>query len=147
MDVSALNAAVQADGGKDAPWSPGRVPLADFDQFLRLFVEQLKNQDPLSPVSNEDFMAQTAQFAALEQMVNLNRKADLATAGAGLVGRLSAASLIGTRIEAEPDDDEGDGPITGRVTAVEYGQGGTILLFLEGGQTVEFQKVTRVERT
>ncbi len=146
MDVSALNAATQADGGKDGPWSPGRVPLADFDQFLRLFVEQLKNQDPLSPMGNEEFMAQTAQFAALEQMVNLNRKVDSATAGADLVGRLSAASLIGSRIEAAPDGEDAH-PVAGRVEAVEFDPARGILLYLEGGETVEFRHVTRVERT
>ncbi len=145
MDVSALNAALTA-GGKEESWKPGRVPLADFDQFLRLFVEQLKHQDPLSPVGNEDFMAQTAQFAALEQMVNLNRKVDTATAGADRVGRLTAASLLGTRIEAAPDEEGGE-PITGRVTAVEFGEGGAIRLFLDDGRAVEFQQVTRVERT
>ena len=146
MDVTALNAATQADGRREVSWSPGRVPLADFDQFLRLFVEQLKNQDPLSPMGNEEFMAQTAQFAALEQMVNLNRKVDSATAGADLVGRLSAASLIGARVEAEPEEEGGE-PVTGRVDAVEFDPDRGILLYLEGGQAVEFRRVTRVERT
>jgi len=35
-------------------------------------VTQLKNQDPLDPVKNEEFVAQLAQFNSLEQMINLN---------------------------------------------------------------------------
>ena len=37
------------------------------DQFLRLLITQLQNQDPLSPLSNEDFLSQLAQFQSLEE--------------------------------------------------------------------------------
>ncbi|MCM8525343.1 MAG: hypothetical protein NE327_02425 [Lentisphaeraceae bacterium] len=40
--------------------------------FLKLLITQLQNQDPLEPMSNEDFAAQLAQFSSLEQMQNLN---------------------------------------------------------------------------
>ena len=42
------------------------------DEFLKLMVAQLNNQDPLNPTTNEDFLAQLAQFSSLEQMRNLN---------------------------------------------------------------------------
>lgn len=42
------------------------------DDFLRLFVEQIKTQDPLSPMDNNQFVAQSAQFTQLEQLTNLN---------------------------------------------------------------------------
>lgn len=44
----------------------------DKDAFLKLLVTQLQYQDPLSPMDNTQFIAQTAQFTALEQMQNLN---------------------------------------------------------------------------
>ena len=42
------------------------------NDFLKLFVKQLKAQDPLSPMDNNEFIAQSAQFTQLEQMTNLN---------------------------------------------------------------------------
>lgn len=42
------------------------------EEFLQLLVCQMKNQDPLEPAKDTDFIAQLAQFSALEQMQNLN---------------------------------------------------------------------------
>ena len=39
---------------------------------MRLLVAQLKNQDPLNPVKNEEFVAQLATFSSLEQLMSIN---------------------------------------------------------------------------
>jgi len=41
------------------------------DAFLRLMVAQMANQDPLSPMSETESIAQLAQFSSLEQMNNM----------------------------------------------------------------------------
>ncbi|TCK97894.1 FlgD-like protein [Natranaerovirga hydrolytica] len=42
------------------------------DAFLQLLVTQMQHQDPLNPMDDKEFIAQMAQFSALEQMQNLN---------------------------------------------------------------------------
>ena len=46
------------------------------EDFLNLLVTQLKYQDPLEPMKNNEFIAQTAQFSALEQMQELNQNVE-----------------------------------------------------------------------
>ncbi len=46
----------------------------DKDFFLKMLVAQLKYQDPLSPVDNNEYMNQTVQFSTLEAIQALNDK-------------------------------------------------------------------------
>ncbi len=43
------------------------------DEFLKLLVAQLQNQDPLNPLKNEDFVVQLATFSSLEQLISINK--------------------------------------------------------------------------
>ena len=46
-----------------------RVPMKTLgqDEFLQLLVTQMRNQDPMKPMSDTEFIAQMAQFSNLEQ--------------------------------------------------------------------------------
>ena len=52
-----------------APDKLARVPMKQLgqDEFLQLLVTQMRNQDPMKPVSDTEFIAQMAQFSNLEQ--------------------------------------------------------------------------------
>lgn len=65
----------------------------DKDAFLQLLVTQLKNQNPLEPMDNTEFIAQMAQFSSLEQAQNTNKtiKADSAY---NLVNKLVKANHV-----------------------------------------------------
>ena len=43
----------------------------DKDTFLKLFVAQLKYQDPMEPMKNEQYMTQMSQFTSTEQITNM----------------------------------------------------------------------------
>lgn len=46
------------------------------EAFLKLLVEQIKNQDPLQPKDNAEFVAELAQFSSLEQTMGINDRLD-----------------------------------------------------------------------
>jgi flagellar basal-body rod modification protein FlgD len=63
----------------------------DKNAFLNLLVTQLRNQNPLDPMDNTQFISQMAQFSALEQAQNTNHiiKSDSAY---GMVNKLVKAT-------------------------------------------------------
>ncbi|MDD4933988.1 MAG: flagellar hook capping FlgD N-terminal domain-containing protein [Methylacidiphilaceae bacterium] len=71
------------------------------DDFMRLMSAQLKYQDPVSPMKNEQMAAQLAQFSALEQMMNVNNNLEKMTAGQKPSEHMIAASLIGKRVTTD----------------------------------------------
>ncbi len=45
----------------------------DSQDFMRLMIEQLKNQDPMDPMKSQEFTSQLAQINSLEQLISLNQ--------------------------------------------------------------------------
>lgn len=68
------------------------------DDFLKLMSAQLKNQDPLNPLKNEQMAAQLAQFSALEQMMNVNQNLEKMQQAQKPQDNILASSLIGKSI-------------------------------------------------
>ena len=68
------------------------------DDFLKLLTTQLQNQDPLNPITNEDFIAQTAQFSSLEQLQNMNSTLQQLLAQSGGNGVTASAPLLGRTV-------------------------------------------------
>jgi hypothetical protein len=97
------------------------------DDFLKLLVTQLKYQDPLNPMEDRDFIAQTAQFSALEQMQNLYSVNQLQQA-TGLIGRHIKAEVYTTPGLPET--------VYGQVMGVRSASGQTYLV-LDGGREVK----------
>ena len=104
------------------------------EDFLKLLVAQLKNQDPMSPMKPEDMAAQLAQFSSLEQLVNINEQiGDQAVANAAMASALnnsSAVSLLGKAVLTIGDTVDIDGTGTEAIIAGVEGDGGVATLHL-----------------
>ena len=69
------------------------------DDFLKLFVTQLRAQNPLNPMNNTEFTAQLAQFSSLEQLNNISMQLhDLLLYQNSLQNTLSS-TLIGRKVK------------------------------------------------
>jgi flagellar basal-body rod modification protein FlgD len=83
--------------------SADKVDALGRDQFLTMFLAQLKNQDPLNPMESQEFASQLAQFSSLEQLFNVNENlASMMTAETDS-SRVQALNFIGKEIVAEGD--------------------------------------------
>jgi len=69
------------------------------DDFLKLLIAQLQNQNPLEPMDNQEFAAQLATFNSLGQLIDINGKLGQLQSMQGLASQYNAASLIGKEIE------------------------------------------------
>ena len=108
------------------------------DDFLKLLAAQLENQDPLSPMSNTDFIAQMAQFSALEQMSNLNDSFNRVQQELQAALALQAVSLIGKEVTATVNEQT----LQGTVEKVNLSGDGAVLTI--NGQQVPLSAVTEV---
>lgn len=103
------------------------------DDFFKLFLSQLKNQDPTSPMDDKEFLAQMAQFTMIDTLQQLQKSlggTQLAQASA-LIGD----QVIGTDISGLP--------ASGTVDRIVQAPTG-LTLVLEGGAIMEPASVTQV---
>lgn len=79
-----------------APPSQASEPSgASRDEFLRLLVAQLENQNPLNPQSGAEFVAQLAQFASVEQTAETNQRLAAIQAGQAAASNAALAGFVG----------------------------------------------------
>ena len=95
----------------------------DYDSFLKLFMAQMKNQDPTKPNDPTATLSQLASFSNVEQSIRLNGKLDslLAASNATL-----ASALIGKAISSL------DGSISGIAINVEVSESGLTATLRDG---------------
>ncbi|NBX92169.1 MAG: hypothetical protein EB120_03500 [Proteobacteria bacterium] len=74
------------------------------DDFLKLLMAQLNNQDPLKPMEHQEFSAQLAQFGSLEQLQNIHKGIENLQGGMGNESKLSAIGMIGKQVHANGNE-------------------------------------------
>ena len=98
---------------------PPQVPLGEAagnpalgkEEFLKLLIAQLKNQDPLNPSNPEEMAAQLAQFSSLEQLITVGVE------GRGGAGTLTLYDDNGTKVGSYEV-----GPVGGGRQEIEIGE-------------------------
>ena len=114
------------------------------DAFMSLLVEQMKNQDPMAPTSNDEFIAQLAQFSSLEEMQVVNENlvalALLQQDNALMAQLTDSSALIGKQVVyMDPETSE---PATGTVEAVKLAEGAVSLLV--DGKEISLASVSEI---
>jgi flagellar basal-body rod modification protein FlgD len=85
--------------------------------FLKILVAQLGNQDPLKPMDNQEFVTQLAQFTSLQQTQEMNDKlGQLLTAQASM----QSVGLLGKTVDIS---NATGGTSTGSVSALSFSSG------------------------
>lgn len=72
---------------------------SDYQVFLKLMTEQMRNQDPLAPMDATQFVTQLAQFSQVEQSIRTNSKLDDLMTAISSISSRSSLALIGRNIE------------------------------------------------
>jgi flagellar basal-body rod modification protein FlgD len=86
----------------------------DKEMFLKLLVAQLKHQDPLSPVDNNDFLNQSVQFSTLEAIQNLTKD----------FSQMKAMEYLGKEVSFRVS--ESSNVFVGKVDSVSVSQSGNV---------------------
>jgi len=68
------------------------------EDFLKLLVAQLENQDPLNPDDATEFTSQLTEYSSLEQLMNINEGMENLVTSNGNSDRLSSLSTIGKEV-------------------------------------------------
>ncbi len=100
------------------------------DDFLKLMITQLQNQDPLNPTDNTEQLAQQAQFTQLEQIQNLNASMEKLISIYQSGNRSNIISMIGKEVvgvqtvpSEEEDGEDTEMAIQGLVRSVDFSNG------------------------
>ncbi|HEY2494695.1 MAG TPA: flagellar hook capping FlgD N-terminal domain-containing protein [Paenibacillus sp.] len=74
------------------------------DQFLKIMITQLQNQDPTQPLQDKEFIAQMAQFTSVEQLMNISTQLSASNQSLG-----SVSGLIGSKVSWVEDANQSTG--------------------------------------
>ena len=119
MTVTATNSTAASTSTTGTNKTTGTAPKVGAaagmgkDDFVQLLIAQLKNQDPMKPMEDKEFITQLAQFSSLEAMEKLTDQMDDLTGSQMLV---QAATLIGKNVSARLETGE---VVTGTISQVK----------------------------
>ncbi len=69
------------------------------DEFLKILMAQLQNQDPTNPMKDNEFIAQMAQFSSLEQMTNMTKAFEKFASGQQQTQLIQYNTFVGKQVK------------------------------------------------
>lgn len=120
------------------------------DDFMKLLIAQLQNQDPTNPMKDTEFIAQMAQFSSLEQMMNMGKSFESFAEGQQQMQLIQYNSFVGKTINwheiSEEMDSEGKPVInegTGKIVSAKF-MDGAVKFVLEDGKELTPGNISEV---
>lgn len=116
-----------------------RTPSSELgkDEFLKILMTQLQNQDPLSPLDDKDFVAQMATFSSLEQLMNMASSIDMLVQNQFISPVVQYSHMIGKQVSYIVTSEEGTTEtVTSKVMAVSQKDGWAIFELANGEKIV-----------
>lgn len=90
---------LQKLSNRDKPKPPKQE--LDKDAFLKLFITQMQNQDPLNPDDSTQMASQLAQFQSLEQMMNVNETLEKMTKEQSMGRAVNLIDFVGKEVKLD----------------------------------------------
>jgi len=122
MAIEAVGSGTSAGAGTGA--ASAATSAVQKDEFLRLLVTQIRNQDPFSPMDNQQFIQQLTQFTSLEQLQDINSQLQQGLVVSQSLNNTMLLSLVGRQATVAGDRVVVSGGAPSR-TQVTAGTGGT----------------------
>jgi flagellar basal-body rod modification protein FlgD len=144
---SFLNQVQVPAAGSTAAAAP--APVADKthslgkDDFLKLLLAELQNQDPSKPMDDSQTIAQMAQFSALEATQQLQQTIQQSN---NVQSIFQAGAMIGKYVQAAQADGS---ELTGVVTGVDFTSTNGVMTpeLLVNGADVDYSTIVKVSST
>lgn len=140
MSVNATEAVTGATPAFPTGTSTVSATSEDKQMFLELMVAQLRYQDPLNPADSGEFLAQSAQFTALEKMQDVS---DRVGALLGAQMAFGAGAMVGQQVSWL--DTDATTTHSGTIDGVTFGADGPV--FDIGGSEVPLAQLLSVGTT
>jgi flagellar basal-body rod modification protein FlgD len=125
MTVSSVTSATAASTAT-APTSAAKSATINYNDFLKLLIAEMKNQDPTNPMDATKQVSQLASFSAVEQQVQTNTTL---TSMLNTSFLSQAEAAIGRKVTSS------DGSVSGTIASVSIASSGATAT-LADGQTV-----------
>ncbi len=105
------------------------------DEFLKILMAQLQNQDPSNPMDDKQFISQMAQFSSLEQTMNMAKSIDRLVESQMISPVIQYSHMIGKEVSYRAVDEEtgekGE-EISSQVVSVSQHEGWAVLELKNG---------------